>query len=84
MRLSLMILPILMATPLPSTAAKPLQIKSFPCPNPSNTPDKAVFNRLGDLPRAEAFNAVLRSDTDCRGQLVQARDRLGTVPKPRR
>ena len=57
--------------------------QSARCPKPAQVPEKAEFKRLGELPPAEAFRAVLRTDEDCRGQLVQARDRLGTVPKPR-
>ena len=54
------------------------------CPKPAQTPDKATFKRLSELPPANAFQAVLRSDDNCRGKLVQARDLLGSVPKARR
>lgn len=84
MRYSLMSLPILLAAHLPLAAAIPLQDNKARCPKPLSTPEKASFKRLGDLPPAEAFRAVLRSDEDCRGQLVQARDRLAPVPRERR
>jgi hypothetical protein len=32
------------------------------CPKPAKTPDKAEFKRLADLPPANAYQAVLRSD----------------------
>ena len=58
--------------------------QSARCPKPVQAPEKAAFKRLGELPSAEAFRAVLRSDEDCRGRLVQARDQLGNMPKSRR
>lgn len=53
------------------------------CPKPATAADKAQFRRLTDLPGAEAFKAVLRSG-DCPATVIQARDRIGPVPRPRR
>ena len=83
MRHSLLLIPLLFAT-APSAVARPIDDNRARCPRPATTPDKATFKRLGELPPAEAFHAVLRSDDDCRGRFVQARDGLGPVPKPRR
>ena len=82
MRLLLLIVPLALAA-MPAVAARPIADKLVLCPLPAKAPEKAVFKRLGDLPSADAFFAVFRSN-DCPAQLIQARDRLGTFPKPRR
>ena len=78
MFISTLILPFLLAT-TPVTAGK----QSSLCPKSAATPDQAAFRRLGDLPPAEAFKAVWRS-SDCSVGPILARDRLGSVPRPRR
>ena len=79
---SLLILPLLLAaTPAPPFSTP--DANRARCPKPVTTSEKATFQRLGDLPPAEAFNAVWRS-SDCTAPAVLARDRLGPVPKPRR
>ena len=77
MALSALIFPLLLA-------AAPLSVDAdrLRCPKPVTTQDRATFKRLGDLPPAEAFFAVLRS-SECRAPMIQARDKLGRVPKPR-
>ena len=82
MRLSVLIVPLLLAA-VPSIAARPADDIRARCPKPTTALDKAVFKRLGDLPPAEAFRAVYRS-SDCPAHAIQARDRLGTFPKPLR
>ncbi len=82
MRHSLLILPFMLAA-FPANAHRPANVDSAHCPKPVTATDKAVFSRLGDLPPAEAFRAVLRSN-DCPASVIQARDRLAPVPKPRR
>lgn len=78
MFVSTLILPfLLVATP---ATANPDATR---CPKPVATPDKGVFQRLGDLPPAEAFKAVWRS-SNCAASVVQARDKMGRFPKPRR
>lgn len=77
----LLIVPLLLVA-MPSAAARPIDDNRARCPRPATAPDKATFKRLGDLPPADAFYAVLRS-SDCRARAIQARDRLGTFPKPR-
>ena len=84
MRCLVMILPLLVMAAASSAAAPSINENRARCPKPATVPEKAAFKRLGELPPAGAFYAVLRSDDDCRGRLVQARDRLGTFPKPRR
>ena len=81
MSLLVLIFPLALAA-MPSVAARPIADKLVLCPTPAKAPEKAKFKRLGDLPPAEAFFAVFRS-SDCPAQLIQARDRLSTVPKPR-
>ena len=82
MRHSILLIPLLLAA-TPSAVARPIDDYRALCPKPATTPDKATFKRLGDLPPAEAFRAVYRSG-DCPAPVIQARDRLGTFPKPRR
>ena len=82
MRLLVLIFPLALAA-MPSVAAQRIADKLVWCPTPAKAPEKAIFKRLGDLPPADAFFAVFRS-SDCPVQLIQARDRLGTFPKPRR
>ena len=82
MRLLVLIVPLALAA-MPTVAARPIADKLVLCPLPAKAPEKAIFKRLGDLPPADIFFAVFRS-SDCPAQLIQARDRLGTVPKPRR
>jgi len=85
LRYALAFVPLLVLGATGAFAAGPRDgFQSARCPKPAQTPEKAAFKRLGELPSAAAFRAVLRSDEDCRGRLVQARDRLGTVPKFRR
>ena len=79
---SMLVLPLMLAA-FPSSAARPADDNRAACPKPVTASDKASFSRLGDLPPAEAFRAVIRS-SDCPVSVVQAKDRLGPVPKPRR
>ena len=79
---SLMILPLMLAA-FPTNAVRPADELRARCPKPAIAADKAVFKRLADLPPAEAFRAVYRS-SDCPVHAIQARDRLGTFPKPLR
>lgn len=75
-----MILSLLLAAAPASSVPAP----SFDrCPKPAISANSAKFQRLGDLPPAQAILAVYRS-TDCPVGPVLARDRLGPVPKPRR
>lgn len=80
MSLSVLFLPLLLAaTPVP-----PAPVTSpNRCPKPAVTTESARFNRLGDLPPAEAFKAVWRS-SECAVSPILARDRMGPVPRPRR
>ncbi len=82
MRHIVLLIPLLVAA-APPALARPIDDSRARCPKPATTPGKATFKRLGDLPPAEAFHAVLRS-SDCPAPVIQARDRLGTFPKPRR
>ena len=82
MRHSILLIPLLLAA-TPSAVARPIDDYRALCPKPATTPDKATFKRLGDLPPAEAFRAVYRS-SDCPVRAIEARDRLGTFPNPRR
>ena len=85
MRKALAFVPLLILGATGAFAAVPgRDFQPDRCPKPVQAPDKAAFKRLGELPPANAFQAVLRSDDKCRGKLVQARDLLGSVPKARR
>ncbi len=85
MRNALAFVPLLLLGAAGAFAASPGSgLQSDRCPKPTQTPDKAAFKRLGELPPANAFRAVLRSNDNCHGKLVQARDLLGSVPKARR
>ena len=79
---SLLMLPLMLAA-FPTNAVRPADDIRARCTKPAIAADKAVFNRLGDLPTAESFRAVLRS-SDCPASAIQARDRLGPLPKARR
>lgn len=77
------IFPVLLLATASPAAALPVDYTGARCPKAATAPGPATFKRLGDLPPAEAFNAVLRS-SDCPAQTIQARDRLGIFPKLRR
>ena len=80
MSLSVLILSSLFAgspAPVPTIIGRDL------CPKPTVTIESAKFRQLGDLPPAQATLAVLRS-SECPAPVILARDRLGSVPKPRR
>ncbi len=79
MILSALAFPLLLAGAIPSANAS----ERVRCPKPVTSPDKITFKRLGDLPPAEAFFAVWRK-SECRSSVVQARDKLGRFPRPRR
>jgi hypothetical protein len=85
MRYAIAFIPVMLLGATTAFSASPKNsFDSARCPKPAQSPDKAVFKRLGELPPADAFRAVLRSDDNCRGRIVQARDKLGRVPKPNR
>ncbi len=79
---SLLIFPLMLAA-FPTNTVRATDEMRVRCPKPTTALDMATFKRLGDLPPAEAFRAVYRS-SDCPAPAIQARDRLGTFPKPLR
>ena len=85
MRTAIAFIPLLLsaATPAFSAGAKD-GFQSPRCPKPAQSADKAAFKRLAELPPADAFRAVFRSDSECQGRVVQAHDKLSSSPWSRR
>lgn len=83
MRHFVTVVSLLLISAAAPAAPLPVDDTNARCPKAITAPGLATFKRLGELPPAIAFNAVLRS-SDCPAQTIQARDRLGAFPRPRR
>ena len=85
MRYAIAFIPVMLLGATTGFSAGPKNgFESARCPTPAQSPEKAAFKRLGELPPADAFQAVLRSNDECPARILQARDKLGRVPKPSR